>query len=71
MSEAVNSEKTDVVAILLIHEGDQVRSILIYINLVPTTLTLAKLHVSALTSFIKLIKLLENLMKLLPNHIMF
>ena len=29
MSEAVNSEKTDVVAILLIHEGDQVRSILI------------------------------------------
>ena len=36
---------------------------------VPTCLlTLAKLHVLVLTSFIKLIKLLQNLMKLLPNH---
>ena len=35
-----------------------------------TRLTLAKLHVLVLTSFIKLIKLLQNLMKLLPNHIM-
>ena len=33
-------------------------------------LTLVELHVSVLTSFI-LIKLLQNLMKLLPNHIMF
>ena len=33
-------------------------------------LTLAKLHVRVLTSFIKLIKHLQNLMKLLPNHIM-
>ena len=33
-------------------------------------LTLAKLHVRVLTSFIKLIKLFQNLMKLLPNHIM-
>ena len=32
-------------------------------------LTLAELHVLVLTSFIKLIKLLQNLMKLLPNHI--
>ena len=36
----------------------------------PRHRTLAKLHVSVLTSFIKLIKLLQNLMKLLPNHIM-
>ena len=36
------------------------------------SLTLAKLHVcvTVLTSFIKLIKLLQHLMKLLPNHIM-
>ena len=33
-------------------------------------LTLAELHVLVLTSFIKLIKLLRNLMKLLPIHIM-
>ena len=33
-------------------------------------LTLAELHISVLTSFIKSIKLLQNLMKLLPNHIM-
>ena len=33
-------------------------------------LTLAELHVSVLSSFIKLIKHLQNLMKLLPNHIM-
>ena len=33
-------------------------------------LTLAELHVLVLTSFIKLIKLLQNLMKLLQNHIM-
>ena len=33
-------------------------------------LTLAELHDLVLTSFIKLIKLLQNLMKLLPNHIM-
>ena len=33
-------------------------------------LTLAELHVSVLTSFIKFIKLLKNLIKLLPNHIM-
>ena len=33
-------------------------------------LTLAELHVIVLTSFIKLIKLLQNLMKLLLNHIM-
>ena len=38
--------------------------------LFPSVLTLAKLHVLVLTSFIKLIKLLQNLMKLLPNHIM-
>ena len=31
---------------------------------------MAELHVRVLTSFIKLIKLLQNLMKLLPNHIM-
>ena len=36
----------------------------------PPTLTLAELHVSVLTSFIKLINLLQNLMKLLTNHIM-
>ena len=35
-----------------------------------TSLTLAELHVSVLTTFIKLIKLIQNLMKLLPNHIM-
>ena len=34
------------------------------------SLTLAKLHVSVLTSFTKLIKFLQNSMKLLPNHIM-
>ena len=33
-------------------------------------LTLAELHVRVLTSFIKLIKLLQNLMKLIPNHVM-
>ena len=33
-------------------------------------LTLAELHVLVLTSIVKLIKLLQNLMKLLPNHIM-
>ena len=33
-------------------------------------LTLAELHVLVLTSFIRLIKLLQNLLKLLPNHIM-
>ena len=33
-------------------------------------LTLAELDVLVLTSFIKLIKLLQNLIKLLPNHIM-
>ena len=33
-------------------------------------LTLAELHVSVLTGFIKLIKLLQNLMKLIPNHVM-
>ena len=32
-------------------------------------LTLAELHVLVLTSYIKLVKLLQNLMKLLPNHI--
>ena len=37
---------------------------------VSYSLTLAELHVSVLMSFIKLIKLLQNLMKLLPNHIM-
>ena len=37
---------------------------------VEDCLTLAELHVPVLTSFIKLIKLLQNLMKLLPNHIM-
>ena len=37
---------------------------------VLSILTLAKLHVLVLTSFIKLIKLLQNLVKLLPNHIM-
>ena len=37
---------------------------------VSYSLTLAKLHVLVQTSFIKLIKLLQNLMKLLPNHIM-
>ena len=35
-----------------------------------SVLTLAELHVLVLTSFIELIKLLQNLMKLLPNHIM-
>ena len=34
------------------------------------TLTLAELHVLVLTSFIKLIKILPNLIKLLPKHIM-
>ena len=38
--------------------------------LAQVALTLAELHVCVLTSFIKLIKLLQNLMKLLPNHIM-
>ena len=33
-------------------------------------LTPGELHVPVLMSFIKLIKLLQNLMKLLPNHIM-
>ena len=33
-------------------------------------LTLAELHVCVLTSFIKLIKLFQKFMKLLPNHIM-
>ena len=33
-------------------------------------LTLAELHVRVLTSFVKLIKLLQTLMKLLPNHTM-
>ena len=37
---------------------------------VTAPLTLAELHIRVLTSFIKLIKLLQNLMKLLPNHIM-
>ena len=32
-------------------------------------LTLAEQHVLVLTSFIKLIKLSQNLIKLLPNHI--
>ena len=35
-----------------------------------TYLTLVELDVLVLTSFIKLIKLLQHLMKLLPNHIM-
>ena len=37
---------------------------------VHTSLTLAELYVLVLTSFIKLIKLLQNLIKLLLNHIM-
>ena len=37
---------------------------------VKQDLTLAELHIRVLTSFIKLIKLLQILMKLLPNHIM-
>ena len=36
----------------------------------PAALTLAELDVRVLTSFVKLIKLLRNLMKLLPNRIM-
>ena len=36
-----------------------------------TLLTLAELHICVLTSIIELIKLLQNLMKLSPNHIMF
>ena len=35
-----------------------------------TSLTLAELHVGVLRSFIKFTKLLQNLMKLLPNHLM-
>ena len=34
----------------------------------PLSLTLAELYVLVLTSFIKLIRLLQNLMKLLLNH---
>ena len=34
----------------------------------PLHLTLAELHVRVLMSLFKLIKLLQNLMKLLPNH---
>ena len=52
-------------------------AIMIYLHLIVCAnlsiffnLTLAELHVLALTSFIKLIKLLQNLMKLSPNHIM-
>ena len=39
------------------------------LQLAVCSLTLAKLHVLVLTSFFKLIKLLQNLMMLLPNHI--
>ena len=39
-------------------------------SLLCNVLTLAELHVLVLTNFIKLIKLFQNLMKLLPNHIM-
>ena len=40
--------------------------------LVPVirVLTLPKLHVGVLTSSIKSIKFLQNLMKLFPNHVM-
>ena len=38
--------------------------------LLVMALTLAELHVCVLTSFIKLIKRLQNLMKILTNHIM-
>ena len=41
-----------------------------YPSLRGLVLTLAELHVRVLTSFIKLIKLSQTLMKLLPNHIM-
>ena len=37
---------------------------------ISASLTLAELHVPVLMSFIKKIKLLQNLMKLLANHIM-
>ena len=49
---------------------DELGFVLIDVLVVALVLTLAELHVRVLTSFIKLIKLLQNSMKLFPNHIM-